>query len=89
VSATADELAITVSRLPELEGYGFDQIDAVIVSTVVPQLGPEWEELCGRHIEGPCQIVGPNLKTGMPILVDNRTNSAPTGTRTRSPRTPM
>jgi type III pantothenate kinase len=70
-NATADELAATVSDLLQLEGYGFDQIDGAIVSTVVPQLGPEWEELSGRHIDGPCLIVGPSVKTGMPILVDN------------------
>jgi type III pantothenate kinase len=70
-SATADELAATVSDLLQLEGFGFDQIDGAIISTVVPQLGPEWEALCGRHIEGPCLIVGPAVKTGMPILVDN------------------
>jgi type III pantothenate kinase len=70
-SATADELAATVSDLLQLEGYGFDQIDGAIVSTVVPQLGPEWEELSERHIDGPCLIVGPKVKTGMPILVDN------------------
>jgi type III pantothenate kinase len=70
-SATADELAATVSRLLELEGHGFEEIDGAIVSTVVPQLGPEWEQLAGRHIAGPCLIVGPAVKTGMPILVDN------------------
>ena len=46
-------------------------IDGAIVSTVVPQLGPEYEALCERHIGGPCLIVGPTVKTGMPILVDN------------------
>jgi type III pantothenate kinase len=70
-SATADELAATVSDLLQLEGSGFDRIDGAIISTVVPQLGPEWEQLCERHIEGPVLIVGPSLKTGMPILVDN------------------
>jgi type III pantothenate kinase len=70
-SATADELAATISDLLQLEGFGFEDIDGAIVSTVVPQLGPEWEQLCDRHIEGPCLVVGPNLKTGMPILVDN------------------
>jgi type III pantothenate kinase len=69
--ATADELSATVSDLLELEGYGFEEIDGGIISTVVPQLGPEWEELCDRHVNGPSMVVGPNLKTGMPILVDN------------------
>ena len=40
-TATADELAATVSDLLQLEGFGFDRIDGAIVSTVVPQLGPE------------------------------------------------
>ena len=70
-TATADELAATVSDLLQLEGLGFDRIDGAIISTVVPQLGPEWERLCSRHVEGPCLIVGPAVKTGMPILVDN------------------
>jgi len=70
-TATADELAATVSDLLQLEGLGFDRIDGAIISTVVPQLGPEWEQLCSRHVEGPCLIVGPAVKTGMPILVDN------------------
>ena len=40
--STADELAATMSKLLELDGIGFDGIDAAIVSTVVPQLGPEY-----------------------------------------------
>jgi type III pantothenate kinase len=70
-SATSDELAATVSDLLQLEGSGFGEVDAAIISTVVPQLGPEWEALCSRHVEGPCLVVGPAVKTGMPILVDN------------------
>ncbi|CAN5554714.1 type III pantothenate kinase [soil metagenome] len=69
--ATADELAATLAGLLALDGTGFDQIDAAIVSTVVPQLGPEYRRLCERHTEGAFLKVGPNLKTGMPILVDN------------------
>jgi type III pantothenate kinase len=70
-SATSDELAATVSDLLKLEGFDFEEIDGAIISTVVPQLGPEWEQLCVRHVEGPCLAVGPAVKTGMPILVDN------------------
>jgi type III pantothenate kinase len=70
-SATSDELAATVSDLLQLEGFGFGEIDGAIISTVVPQLGPEWEQLCARHVKGPCLIVGTAVKTGMPILVDN------------------
>ncbi len=70
-SATADELAATISDLLSLEGLSFGSLDGAIVSTVVPQLGPEYEELTERHTGKRCLLVGPTLKTGMPILVDN------------------
>jgi type III pantothenate kinase len=70
-NATADELAATISNLLALDGSGFSSLDGAIVSTVVPQLGPEYERLCERHLGRPCLLVGPSVKTGMPILVDN------------------
>jgi type III pantothenate kinase len=70
-SATADELAATISNLLTLDQLSFGSLDGAIVSTVVPQLGPEYELLCERHMGKPGLIVGPSLKTGMPILVDN------------------
>jgi type III pantothenate kinase len=60
-SATADELAATISDLLTLEGLSFGSLDGAIVSTVVPQLGPEYEELTERHTGKRC----------LPILVDN------------------
>jgi type III pantothenate kinase len=69
--ATADELAVTLSNLLGLEGLDFSALDGAIVSTVVPQLGPEYERLYARHIGDGGLIVGPQIKTGMPILVDN------------------
>jgi type III pantothenate kinase len=70
-SATADELAGTISRLLELDDLSFESLDGAIVSTVVPQLGPEYEHLTERYMGRACLLVGPTLKTGMPILVDN------------------
>jgi len=70
-SATSDELAATLTGLLALEELGLDSLDGAIVSTVVPQLGPEYERLCERLVGDGCLMVGPNLKTGMPIMVDN------------------
>ena len=70
-NATAGELAATIFELLSLDGTGFDSLDGAIVSTVVPQLGPEYEQLSERHLGKPCLLVGPSIKTGMPILVDN------------------
>src|SRR6476646_4502620 len=46
-------------------------LEGAIVSTVVPQLEAEYEALCERRMGKPCLLVGPSVKTGMPILVDN------------------
>jgi type III pantothenate kinase len=70
-SASSDALAATLSSLLELDDLSFASLDGGIVSTVVPQLGPEWQELCKRHVGKTCLMVGPSVKTGMPILVDN------------------
>src|ERR671910_2729109 len=68
---TSDELAALLANLLALDGLAYSAIDAAIVSTVVPQLGPEYERLCARHLGRSCLTIGPNVKTGMPILVDN------------------
>ena len=69
--ATADELAGRLAGMLELESLDFGSFDGAIVSTVVPQLAPEYEQLSEARIGRRCLLVGPNLKTGMPILVDN------------------
>ncbi|MGZ5315851.1 MAG: type III pantothenate kinase [Solirubrobacterales bacterium] len=69
--ATSDQIAIRVSGLLALDGLSFESLDGAIVSTVVPQLGPEYERFCDRHLGERGMMVGPKLKTGMPILVDN------------------
>jgi len=69
--ATSDELAVTLSSLLRLRGVELDAIEASIVSTVVPRLAPEYIRTCERNLGGPCLMVGPSLKTGMPIKIDN------------------
>jgi type III pantothenate kinase len=69
--ATADMISARLSSLFALDGLGFDSIDGAIVSTVVPQLGPGYERFCERHLGRPCLMVGPSLRTGMPILVES------------------
>jgi type III pantothenate kinase len=70
-SATADELSAILGNLLALEKLDFSSLDGAIVSTVVPQLGPEYQRFCEHHLGGTFLLVGPKLKTGMPILVDN------------------
>jgi type III pantothenate kinase len=70
-SATSDELAVTILGMTALRGIEVGRLDAAIVSTVVPRLGPEYARMHERHLSGDYLTVGPSVKTGMPILVDN------------------
>jgi type III pantothenate kinase len=69
--ATGDELAERVSGLLALEGMAFAEVDSTIVSSVVPPLGAEYEAMARRYLDAPCLLVGPGIKTGMPIRIDN------------------
>jgi type III pantothenate kinase len=69
--ATGDELAERISGLFGLCGMSFADIDAVCVSSVVPPLGTQFEQLSERYLEAECLAIGPGLKTGMPIRIDN------------------
>lgn len=68
---TADELAVRVSTLLALRGMRPGQVEGSVVSSVVPQLTPEYAGMCERYLAGGCLIVGPGVKTGMPIRLDN------------------
>jgi type III pantothenate kinase len=69
--ATADRLASELAALLDLRGLGLPDIDAAIVSSVVPQLGREYESVSERYLSGALALVGPWLSTGMPIRIDN------------------
>ena len=70
-SATADELVASLATLLRVADLELEALDGSIVSTVVPQLGPEYERLCEGHLGLRCLMVGPSVKTGMPIRVLN------------------
>jgi type III pantothenate kinase len=69
--ATGDELAERIGGLLALREMGLDQLDAVCVSSVVPPLGSQYEQLTESYLEAECLLVGPGIKTGMPIRIDN------------------
>ncbi len=69
--ATADQLAIEVAALLRLRGAGFADVGATIVSSVVPTLAQEYEQLIQRYLEGAGALLGPWLRTGMAIRIDN------------------
>ena len=69
--STADELGAALRALLGLRGVTFDLIDASIVSSTVPQLRPEWTAMARAYLGHEMLVVGPGLKTGMPIRYDN------------------
>lgn len=68
---TADELAVTISNLFELESLALHDISATIVSSVVPHCTAALVEMARKHLKSKLLVVGPRIKTGMPILYDN------------------
>jgi type III pantothenate kinase len=68
--ATADELAVRLASLLDLRELRLRDVDAAIVSSVVPTLAHEYEQLMGRYLNGNGALVGPSVKTGMPIRID-------------------
>jgi type III pantothenate kinase len=69
--ATGDELAERISGLLSLSEVDFHSADAIVVSSVVPPLGNEYAAMAARYLEAPCLTVGPGIKTGMAIRIDN------------------
>jgi type III pantothenate kinase len=69
--STADELGARLRALLELRGVGLADLDASIVSSTVPQLGPEWSAMARRYLSHEMLVVGPGIRTGMPLRYDN------------------
>lgn len=69
--ASGDELAERISGLLALSGLDLAGLEAVIVSSVVPPLGGEYEAMAARYLDARCLLVGPGVRTGMPIRIDN------------------
>lgn len=69
--STADELASAYTNLLALRSLSFSDIDDVIVSSTVPKVVPEYVEMTERYLGEECLVVGPGLKTGMAIRVEN------------------
>lgn len=69
--ATGDELAERIAGMLALSGVKLDDLSAVCVSSVVPPLGAQYEQLTERYTDAACLAIGPGVKTGMPIRIDN------------------
>lgn len=69
--ATTDQLAAIHSSLLSLEGYALGQVQQMILSSVVPSLIGQYEQLASRYLKTVALVVGPGIKTGLPIMTNN------------------
>src|SRR5258706_15579163 len=68
---TEDELAVSIDALLEQEDLALSELDALVVGSVVPPLTQSFTRLAERYLERPAFIVGPGIKTGVRLRVDN------------------
>jgi len=67
---TSDEYGVLLLNLMQACALGAGEISGAIISSVVPPLTPVIEEVCGTCFGTAPMVVGPGLKTGMPILYE-------------------
>jgi len=68
---TADELAILVNNLFQASDVSLGDVKDMIISCVVPPLLSTIEEFAHKYFHLKPLIVGPGIRTGMPIRYDN------------------
>lgn len=68
---TVDELGMLCRNLFDSQGLDFSQTRDVIISCVVPPMLDALENLARKYVQTEALVVGPGIKTGIPILIDN------------------
>ena len=65
-SSTADELGVVLGGLLD-----FEEVDGICLASTVPVLVREWESLAEKWAHASLLVVGPGVKTGIPIRYDD------------------
>jgi len=70
---TADEWAVLVRGLLRgWRGPTVEDLDGIAVCATVPSVLHEWRDMLARHVpDVPMVVVGPGVRTGLPVLTDN------------------
>lgn len=68
---TSDEMRWELLGVLALDGFTPDDIGGVVVSSVVPSITATMRCVAPALSHGPVVVVGPGVKTGMPIQIDN------------------
>lgn len=68
---TADDYAVWMSELCRLEGLAFGEIEACVISTVVPQAKFNFRNFARRYLNVEPLFIGePEVKLGVPIRIN-------------------
>lgn len=70
-SRMADEWAATIITLAGHRGYHLADVDAAILSSVVPPVTTALREMAEEYLHTHLMIVEPGIKTGVKVNVDN------------------
>lgn len=65
---TGDELAVLIDSLLRLDGFSRDDVSGLALASVVPSLTGEYVSMAAAKLGLEALVVGPGVKTGMPIL---------------------
>jgi len=68
---TEDEMRWELLGVLALDGFTPGDIEGVVVSSVVPSVTATMRSVAPALSHGPVVVVGPGIRTGMPILIDN------------------
>ncbi|MEZ0314609.1 MAG: type III pantothenate kinase [Myxococcota bacterium] len=71
-SRTDDEYGMLLGNLLGEQGLAWNDMHAAALASVVPPLTEVWRRVCVRRMKGAEPlVVGPGVKTGMPVLYEN------------------
>jgi type III pantothenate kinase len=68
---TADEYRLFLAGLLRQDGYRLEDVDGVALSSVVPTAKQAMIEVAHDLVDGVVVVVGPGVRTGLPINIDN------------------
>lgn len=71
VDQTGDEYGILIANLFNLAKIPLNKIEGVIIASVVPPIQSAIVRALRRYLDIPPMVVGPGLKTSMPIRYEN------------------
>jgi len=67
----ADEYAMLIKALLQDGHLNFSEVSGTIIASVVPPMTAVFEELVARYVGKRALVLGPSIKTGVVIRIDN------------------